>query len=198
MAAHGDAIGQPGHLDLKGLQKPGDIHGGSLPLRVRVGGHDDLLHTALSHPLQQWLDGDVIGTDVVHGTDDAVEHMIFSVKLPAPFHGRYIPGVCYYADHGAVPPVGGADGTQPSGSEITAHRAVGDGFLGGDDGIGKGLGLLLRKAQHIKGQPLGAFAADSRQAGELLYQRLQRRGKILHDIAPSCSAGPCMAPQLLI
>ena len=181
MAAHGDAIGQPGHLDLKGLQKPGDIHGGSLPLRVRVGGHDDLLHTALSHPLQQWLDGDVIGTDVVHGTDDAVEHMVFAVELPAPLHGRHVPWVRHHADHRVIPLGRGTDGAQPPGGEIAAYGAIGDGAFGGNDGIRKRLSVLLRQAQYMKGQPLGGLSTDPRQTGKLFDQRLQRRGKILHD-----------------
>ena len=53
MSAHGDAVGQSGHLYVKGLEEPGDVHGGGLAFRIRVCSHDDLLYAALRHPLQQ-------------------------------------------------------------------------------------------------------------------------------------------------
>ena len=41
--------------------------------------------------------------------------------------------------------------------------------LGVGDGPGEGGGLLLGQGEHMKGQPLGGFAADARQAGELFH-----------------------------
>ena len=39
MTAHGDAVGQSGHLDGEGLEQTGEIHGSGLALGVGVGGH---------------------------------------------------------------------------------------------------------------------------------------------------------------
>ena len=60
VAAHRDAVGQAGDLHLEGLQEPGEVHGGGLPLGVRVGGHDDLSDAALGHAVQQGSDVQII------------------------------------------------------------------------------------------------------------------------------------------
>ena len=110
--------------------------------------------------------------------------MVFAVELPAPLHGRHVPWVRHHADHRVIPLGRGTDGAQPPGGKIAAYGAVGDGALGGNDGVRKRLSVLLRQAQYMKGQPLGGLSTDPRQTGKLFDQRLQRRGKILHG---SCS-----------
>ena len=159
MAAHGDAIGQPGHLDLKGLQKPGDIHGGSLPLRVRVGGHDDLGDAALGHAVQQGADVQIVGAHMVHGGQHAVEHVVAAAVLAAALDGDDVTGIGYHADGGVVPFGVGTDGAQPAGGEVLAGGTKGDAALGVGDGIGEGLGLLGGQAQDVEGQTLGGFVA---------------------------------------
>ena len=89
--------------------------------------------------------------------------------------------VRHHADHRVIPLGRGTDGAQPPGGEIAAYGAIGDGAFGGNDGIRKRLSVLLRQAQYMKGQPLGGLSTDPRQTGKLFDQRLQRRGKILHD-----------------
>ena len=42
VAAYGDAVGKPCHLDAQRLNQLGNIHSGGLPLHCGVGGHDDL------------------------------------------------------------------------------------------------------------------------------------------------------------
>ena len=109
-----------------------------------------------------------------------MEHMVVAVVLPAALNGRHVPGVRHHADGGAVPLGRGADGAQAAGGEVLAHRAAGDAVLGVQDGVGKLPGLLLGKAQHVKGQALGGLAADARQPGKLLHQLFQRCGEVLH------------------
>ena len=108
--------------------------------------------------------------------------MVFAVELPAPLHGRHVPWVRHHADHRVIPLGRGTDGAQPPGGKIAAYGAVGDGALGGNDGVRKRLSVLLRQAQYMKGQPLGGLSTDPRQTGKLFDQRLQRRGKILHEL----------------
>ena len=83
---------------------------------------------------------------MVHGRDDAVEHVIPAVVLPGPLYGGHVPGICHHADDGAIPLGGGADGAQPPGGEVLAHRAAGDAFLGVQNGVGELPGLRLRQA----------------------------------------------------
>ena len=42
------------------------------------------LHLALGHPVEQRLDVQVVRPHVVHGGDDAVEHMVAAVDIPGP------------------------------------------------------------------------------------------------------------------
>ena len=44
-----------------------------------------------------------------------------------------------------------------------------DGCFGAEDGLGEGVGVLLRHGQHVKGQTLGGFDAHARQLGKLLH-----------------------------
>ena len=60
-----------------------------------------------------------------------------------------------------------------------------DPALGLQNRIGEGLGLLLGQFQHMKGQPLGSFAADAGQPGKLVGKVLQGCGKILHGSSHS-------------
>ena len=52
-----------------------------------------------------------------------------------------------------------------------------DGGLGGQNGLGKGGGVLLWEGEDVERQPLGGFDADAGQAGELLHQIFQCGGK---------------------
>ena len=110
-----------------------------------------------------------------------MENMVAPGILPGALQGVDVLRVGHHADGGPVPPGAAADGAQAVAlGKVLAFRAQGDGALGGDDGVGKGVGLLLGKAQHKEGQPLGGLLAHPRQTGELLGQRLQGRGEVFH------------------
>ena len=61
LAANRNAVGKPGHLDLHRSQQTGNIHGRRFALRIRIGGHNDFLHAALRHTVQQGLDLQIVG-----------------------------------------------------------------------------------------------------------------------------------------
>ena len=60
LAAHRHAVGKAGYLDLHGPQQTGDVHGGSLTLRIRICGHNNLSDLTGSYPMQKLLDPDII------------------------------------------------------------------------------------------------------------------------------------------
>ena len=109
VAPHRHAVGQAGDLHPKGLEQPGEVHGGGLPLRVGIGGHDDLLDPAGGHPLYQGLDVQVIRPHVVHGGDHPVEHVVEPLVLPGPLHGHHLLRLGHHTDDGGVPLGAGAD-----------------------------------------------------------------------------------------
>ena len=110
-----------------------------------------------------------------------MEDVVAAVVLPGPLQGDDVPGIGHHADQAGVPLVAAADGAGavPLG-EVPADGTQGNGRLGGNDGVGKLPGVLLRQVENEKGQPLGGLGADARQTGELLREPLQGGGKILH------------------
>ena len=121
---------------------------------------------------------------MVHGGDDAVEHMVKAVVLPGALNSHHIPGIRYHADGGSIPLGRGADAAKTACGKILANGAAGHIFLGADDGVGKFLSFGFRQAQHMESKALGRLAADTGQAGKLFYQLFKRNGKIFH-IQPS-------------
>ena len=66
MSAHGDAVGETGDLHAEGAQQPREIHRRGLALRVGIGRHDDLVDAAGGDALDEGLDLQIVGADVVH------------------------------------------------------------------------------------------------------------------------------------
>ena len=177
MAAHGHAVGQPGHPHPEGAQEPGEIDRRGLPLCVRIGGHDDFLNAALCHTGDKLADAKVVRAHMVHGGEHAVEDVVQPVIFPGALHRHHVSGVGHHAHRGGVPPGTGADaaGAVPFG-EILAHRAACNGTSCGEDCLSEGVRLLRGQIQHMEGQPLGGFGTDAGEAVEVLHQRLQSRG----------------------
>ena len=96
--------------------------------------------------------------------------MIAAVEFPRALNGDHVPGIGHYAHDTGVPFLGGADGAHAAGGQVLTDGAAGDVLLGVQDRLGEFLGFALAQAQHIKGQALGAFAADAGKLGELLHQ----------------------------
>ena len=183
---------------MKGLQQPGQIHGGGLALGVRVGGHDDLLNAPGGHPLHQGADVQVVRADVVHGGEHPVKNVVQPVVLPAALHGDHVFGIGDHADGGAVPFGAGADGAGAASlGEVLADGTAVDGGFGINDGPGESGGLFFRKGKDVESQALGGFDSDSGQLGEVLDQIFQRGGKVLHVHVPlsaAMAAGMSAAP----
>ena len=111
----------------------------------------------------------VVGPHVVHGGEHAVEHVVVPPVLPAALNGDHVAGVSHHADGALIPLLVGADGAQPPGGEILAHRAQRHAALGVGDGVGERLRLLSGETQHMERQTLGGLIAHARQTGELLH-----------------------------
>ena len=126
------------------------------PLRVRVGGHDDLLDASGGHPLHQRFDVQVIGTHMAHGEITpwstwyspwySRERSIAATSL-----GSATTQMVDWSRLGLAQMEQGA----VSVCQVLTDRAAVDGRLGADDCLGKGVGLIIRHGQDIEGQPLG-------------------------------------------
>ena len=144
MAAHRDAVGQPGDFDAELSEQPGQVHGGGFPLGVRVGGHNHLFHAAGGHPGDQFGDPQVIRPHVVHRGNYAVENVVQPMVFAGALHGDDVLGVRHHADQGVVPLGAGTEGAGAVPlSEVLADGAAGHRAFGVEDGGGKGLRLLV-------------------------------------------------------
>ena len=171
MAAHRNAVGQPGDLHPEGFQQPGEVHGRSLALGVRVSGHNDLLYAALGYPFHQFFDAQVVRPHPIHRGDHAVENVVQAIILAGALHGDDILGLRHHADGVLLPLIAGANGTGAvTLGQILTDRTGMHPILGIQNGLGKLGGLIPRQAQHIEGQPLGALGSNTGQTGELLHQ----------------------------
>lgn len=178
--AHRDAVGETGHLDLKGFKQLGNIHGGGFPLDSGVGGHDDLLHLLVRHPHEELLDPDLIRADAVHGGDGPVEHMIHPMIFPGAFKGHHVPRILHHADNRPIPIPRPADGAELLVGQIAADGAFVDLLPALADGGEKILRPLIRQVQQIKRESLGRFVADARQPLQLFDHPLKRRHAVSH------------------
>src|SRR5690606_12140534 len=83
-------------------------------------------------------------------------------------------------DGGAVARGGGADGARVGVGEVEADGAVADVALDVGDGAGEAHRLRLGRLEDVKGEALGAAAADAGKARELVEEALDgfrvRRG----------------------
>ena len=138
--------------------------------------------TAAAHALDKRLDLKVVGSDVVHRRDHAVEHVIAAAELAGAFDRDHIARVGNHTDDRRVALVRRTDGAHAAVCQIAADGAAGDRAFGVQDGVGKFFGVLLRKTEHMKGKTLRALAADAGEAGKLLDQLFQCRREVFHDL----------------
>ena len=99
-----------------------------------------------------------------------MEHVVHPLILMGTLQGDDVLGVGHYAHGVLVPPGRAAQRAQPLPlGEVLALGAVADAPLGLEDGVGKGLCLLLRAAQHVQGQTLGALTPHAGQFCKLFH-----------------------------
>ena len=109
-----------------------------------------------------------------------MKDMVDTPEFPGPLHSDHILWLGDHTDRTSVPAVIIADGAYFPVRQVLANRAGVDLALCFQNSVGKALGILERKLQHMKSQTLGSFSADTRKAGKLIRKILQRRGKKLH------------------
>ena len=94
--------------------------------------------------------------------------MVDSVVSPCLLVRRKIPGIFHHHDGAVIPLLAAADGTQLPVGQCAALPAILDVALGLGDGAGQPFYLFRRHIDNVKRQPLGRFAADTGELGQLL------------------------------
>ena len=83
-------------------ERVGDVHGGRLTGSVGVGRQDDLRDAACIHPLDQFLDAQMLGVDAVERRERAAQHVIEAAEVAALLDGDDVAGLFHHADDGGV------------------------------------------------------------------------------------------------
>ena len=133
----------------------------------------------------QICDAQLFGSDAVQGRDRAVEHVVDAVEMARLFDGGDVGGLLDHADELLI-----AGGTAAVHAGIDVGNVVADGAqtqLGLDvaNGGGQSFGVVRAGTQDVKGEALGALAADSRQLLEFVDEPGHRLGKFGHRVNQS-------------
>jgi len=96
-------------------------------------------------------------------------------KLPRFFEGDDITGVSDNAKGAGIPVEGAADFTDGIGGQVKTDGAVAHLFLGLNQGIGKGLNLVLGTFENVQGKALGCFGANTGEPLQFLIRRARGR-----------------------
>lgn len=160
------AIGDARHRNVKVLQQPGQVHGGSFAFDRGAGGQDDLADTF--EPCGKPVERQLVGSDAIHGREGAVQHVVQPVILAAALQGQHISGLLDHADEAAVAQGIRADRARLLAGihDVQADRAGGEAAFRLEDRLGKVTDLVLRLAEQVEGEPLGALGSDAGQPAE--------------------------------
>ena len=102
-AAGGHALGEAGDGDAFGAEEVAQVAGGGLAFDIAAHGEDDLLHGGGAQTVEQGLDAQVLGGDVVERGELAPEHMVEAGEGAGALKAEDIGGLLDDADEACVP-----------------------------------------------------------------------------------------------
>ena len=112
LAAHGQAVGDTGHLEPQGPQFLGHVGGGGLPFKAGVEAQDHLLDPFLPDPVQQFPDADIVRTHSLQGRNHPAQDVVEALKPPHLFDGQQVPRLRHHHELALAAPRVGAEGTE--------------------------------------------------------------------------------------
>ena len=98
ITADRNAVGDPGALDIHGLEQTRDIGSGCLTLHIRIGGENDFIYFFGPEAREKLPDVNIIRAYSLHGRKSPMKHMVQAMVLVHTFQRRYIPRIPDHTD----------------------------------------------------------------------------------------------------
>lgn len=176
VAAHRDAVGDPGRADIGRLQEPGDVEGSCFAFDGRIGGQDDFRDGFIGTQAgQEFSQPDLVRPDILQGGNDPVQDMVKPFVLVDAFHSGNIAWIFDHTDDGAVTSGRGTDVARVLVGHVAADGTQPGRAPGFKDRCSQSFHTVLWLGQQMESQALGRFAADAWQFAEFSDQ-LGNRG----------------------
>src|SRR3954447_7526940 len=156
-------------------RRRGDVQGGRLAGRGRVGRQHDLADRAVAHARIELGDLQVLGVDAVDRRQRAAEDVVAPAVLVGALDGDDIAGLLDDADEARVAALVLADAAARLVGQVEAHLAQADALLDLADRVGQRVGVLGVAAQDVEGQALSGALADAGQLAQLGDEALDGR-----------------------
>src|SRR5258705_1028712 len=179
IAAHRNALRDPGDADAERFYQPRDVERGRLALHRRIGGDDHLLDS-LPEPRHQLPQLQLIRTDAVERRERAVQHVIAPAKLARALDGEEVGHRLHHADHPRVALRVPADRAGVVGGEVAAGGAEAHLLAEREQRLGQVAGVSgfgLEDVEHESLRRLLAYAGKLRQQDGEARDRVGHFGK---------------------
>jgi hypothetical protein len=143
-----------------------------------IRSEDDLLYVTIAQTFKNRLDFKIVRADAIHGRYDAMQNVVKSSETVSTFQGKHIESFLDNTYTSVVAIGIKANVTWVGFRDVVADRAKHDLFLDGENGLGKGTGVVVGHTDEIVCEPLRRFGANARQLVELLDEAGNRRGRL--------------------
>ena len=164
--AGGHALGEAGEGDGEVSEEGDEIIGGGFAFDIGAEGEDDFGGGIFGGALEEGIDAEIVGADVIEGGDAATEGVVATGESARAFDGEDIGGLFDDAEEEGVAKGIGAELAMGFGGEEATEgagvNALGDALDGASDFGGVGVWGL----DHPEGDAFGASGADAWQAFE--------------------------------
>ena len=190
VAADREPRGEAGDPHPERAEHPRQIARRRVPLEVRIGRDDHLLHLARLEPAQEPLDIELVGADAVDRAQGAAEHVVAPVELVRAFDRGDVLRLLDDADHRAVAPRVFADRAGFTAfANIAADRAEAHLVTHREQNAPEARHVEVPRLHDVEGDALGRLRADAGQSPEFVDELLD--DALVHVLAsaPSPSGG---------
>ena len=121
---------------------------------------------------QKLAHAQLLGPDLIHGADDAAQHMVQAAIRAGALDGRDVARLAHHADAGAVARHVLADRALVVRGVVEAAAAKVHLLLHLQDGMRQATGLLGIGLEEVIGDALGRLGADAREPAQLIEKNL--------------------------
>ena len=171
----GHALGQAGDGDAFGAEEVAQVAGGGLAFDIAAHGEDDLLDSGGTHAVEQRLDAEVLGCDVVERGELPPEHVVEAGEGTGALKAEDIGGLLDDADEACIPLRAVAEGAVVALLDVEAALGAGvDAVVEVFQRVHERLdaAAALQEPEH---EALGAAGAEAGEGLDLRDHALQGR-----------------------